>query len=105
METNAALVQHHQRRPGTDFLWSRVDDVRQENNRLRQHSQALQARYHHWRQRSVLVECAWCQQHIRWQWRPDPLPVPMTSHGICPSCYTTVTRELGLMSHQMPLTG
>jgi hypothetical protein len=105
METHASaplyraeLVQSQQLRQ-LNALWvRRAEDVRRESRRLRQHSRILQARYQHWRQHYFLVECAWCEEHLSWQFmeEPWPLALPATSHGICPTCFVTVLQELRL---------
>ena len=91
----AELVQNHQLRQWNALWLSRAEGVRQESRRLCQHSRALQARCQQWRQRYLLVECAWCEKHISWQFMEEPLAeLPVTSHGICPTCFVTVLREL-----------
>jgi hypothetical protein len=105
METNAVLLQSRQLRQWNAVWVSRARAVRQESRGLHQHAQALHTRWQHWCQRYLRVECAWCQQLIRWQILPAPVPVPTPSHGICLRCYATVTRELGLRSRRMPMTG
>jgi hypothetical protein len=105
METNASaplpraeLAQSRQQRQ-LSVIWSWLAaGVREESGRLCQQSRALHARYQQWRQRYYLVECAWCKKHLRWQYMADPLPVPMTSHGVCPTCHATVLRDLSLMA-------
>ena len=73
----------------------RARAARQESRRLRQHARALQARYQHWRQRYLLVECTWCQKHLSWQYLDQPLvDLPPTSHGVCPTCFATQVQEL-----------
>ena len=42
---------------------------------------------------SLLIVCAWCQQHIGWQ-RVQTLTPLTTSHSICPRCYEQVSREI-----------
>ena len=103
METNASapllraeLVQSHQLRQWNAFWVSRAEEVRQESSRLCQHSRALQARYQSWRQHYFLIACAWCEKHISWQYLEEPVAVPATSHGICPACFETEVRALGL---------
>jgi hypothetical protein len=105
METNAALVQSHHLRQRNAVWVSRARAVRQQSRCLCQHVLELQTFYQHWYQYYLRVACAWCEEHIRWQSMATPMPVPMTSHGICPSCYATVTRELDLRRGGMPLTG
>jgi len=111
METNtSALLPHpelvlsHQLRQRNASWLQRARGVRQESRGLRQHSHALCTRSQQWRQRYFRVECAWCKTLIRWQFMPDPVPVTRTSHGICPTCFATVTYELSLMSPCMPTT-
>jgi len=103
METNASapllraeLVHSHQLRQRNAFWLSRAERVRQESGRLCQQACELQARYQHWRQRYFLITCAWCEKPIRWQYLEEPLAVPATSHGICPVCFETEVRALGL---------
>ena len=103
METNAfaslpraELVPSSQLRQRNAFWVSRAEEVRQESRRLCQHSRALQARYQSWRQHYDLIACAWCAKPIRWQYLEEPLAVPATSHGICPTCFATELRALGL---------
>jgi hypothetical protein len=105
METNAsaplshaALVQNHQLRQWNAAWLSRARDVRHKSRGLCQHTRELQARCQQWSLRYFLVECAWCQKHIRWQIMQASVPVSTTSHGICLPCHTTVIRELNLMS-------
>ena len=77
-------------------LWVfRARKARQESRRLRQHARALQALYQYWRQRYLLVECTWCQQHLSWQYLDQPLvDLPPTSHGACPTCFATQVQAL-----------
>jgi len=103
METNASaalpraeLVPSSQLRQRNAFWVSRAEEVRQESSRLCQHSRALQARYQYWRQHYFLIACAWCEKHISWQYLEEPVAVPATSHGICPACFETEVRALGL---------
>jgi hypothetical protein len=42
---------------------------------------------------SLLIVCAWCQQHICWQRVQTPTPFKI-SHGICARCYGQVSREI-----------
>jgi hypothetical protein len=74
----------------------------QASRELRRHAHKLQVRCQQLSWRYILIECAWCQQHIRWEIIQSCVPVTETSHGICPTCYTTVTRELGLLTRRMP---
>jgi hypothetical protein len=115
METNtpmlwprAALVQSQHLRQGTAVWVRRARAVRQESRRLRQHARALRARCQHWHQRYLLVACGWCEKHLSWQYLDKPLTLPVvtqpaTSHGICPACYVTVARELGLRQSRASL--
>ena len=73
----------------------RARQARQESRRLREHASALQACYQYWRQRYLLVECTWCQQHLSWQSLAQPMvELPPTSHGVCPTCFATQVQEL-----------
>jgi len=103
METNASaslpraeLVPSSQLRQRNAFWVSRAEEVRQESRRLRQHSRALRAEYQYWRQHYSLIACAWCEKPIRWQYLEEPWAVPATSHSICPTCFATELRALGL---------
>src|SRR5215510_10412292 len=58
----------------------------------------LQEHYHHIRSHYLLIVCAWCQKHIRWQLKEDASFPVHTSHGICPACVVNVSRELGVMA-------
>jgi hypothetical protein len=105
METNAStplshaeLVQNHHLRQLNQAWLSRARAVQHESRGLRQHSHELRTRCQQWSQRYLRVTCAWCQKLIRWQSMPAPVPMPMTSHGICPTCYATVMHELDLMN-------
>src|SRR5262249_23688281 len=44
------------------------------------------------RQRYYLIECAWCQKHIRWK-RKEPLSPFQVSHGLCAHCFAHVSQE------------
>lgn len=56
--------------------------------RARAHYEHLAAR----RQRSYLIACAWCQQHIRWK-RKEPASPYEVSHDICAPCFAYVSQE------------
>jgi hypothetical protein len=56
----------------------------------------LQEQFQTLRHRYVLIECAWCKTHIRWQRKKHPSPDD-TSHGICPRCFEDVSRGLGVI--------
>ena len=69
-----------------------------------QNRDELRERYHYFqtkyraqfielRQRYYLIECAWCQRHIRWQRKEYAAPGD-TSHGICPSCAADMLRDI-----------
>ena len=89
----AELVQNAHLRQWNAVWVQRARRDRQESRRLRQHARELHARYQHWRQRYLLVECAWCQKHLSWQYMEKPMTeVPPTSHGVCPSCFETQWR-------------
>ena len=95
METNAVLMQSRSLRQWNAVWVSRARAVRQESRCLRQHSGELQARYQHWRQRYLRVECTWCQKLLGWQYMGKPLVEgPPTSHGVCPTCFEIQMREL-----------
>jgi hypothetical protein len=80
-------------------LRRRAAAVRRVSRRLRRHTRVERTRYQSWRQRYLLVACAWCQTHLSWQYLDKPFVLPIvdalpTSHGICPSCLETQLREL-----------
>jgi hypothetical protein len=95
MDTNASA-------PLARAAWlARARAVQQESRQLCAASRALLVRSQQWRQCYILIACAWCAKTIRWQLLHGPVPVPGTSHSICPPCYVTVTRELSLKgAHQ-----
>ena len=88
METNASAVLSH-----AEWL-GRARAVQQESRRLREYARALRVRCQQSYRRYLLIACAWCHKPIRWQSIQGTRPVPRTSHGICPTCYVTVTRLL-----------
>ena len=49
------------------------------------------------RQRYYLIECAWCQRHIRWVPKP-PSMAGDTSHGICRPCAARILTQLKTMA-------
>jgi len=109
MDTNAAAVlsraalgeSQHLRQLNAVWL-GRARRVQQASRELCLHAHKLQVRGQQLSRRYILIECAWCQQHIRWEILQGCVPMTETSHGICPTCYTTVTRELGLLNRRMP---
>ena len=111
MDTNASaplslavLVRNHQLRQWNVLWLGRARGVRQESRGLCQHSRDLYTQSQQLRQHYFRIECAWCTKLIRWQCMEAPVPVTGTSHGICPTCFTTVTYALSLMSPCMPTT-
>jgi hypothetical protein len=61
--------------------------VRHASSQLRHHAHALCTRAAHWRQHYLLVVCAWCTQRIRWEVLEEAGAEPVTSHGICATCF------------------
>jgi hypothetical protein len=59
--------------------------------RLQEHYQQIRGRY-------LLIVCAWCQQHIRWERKKNASGLVHTSHGICPACVVHVLGELDVMA-------
>lgn len=62
--------------------------------KLRQHYvPEVQAQFTNLRNRYLLIECAWCQRRIGWKRKTAAVP-DETSHSICPSCVTTLCKEM-----------
>jgi len=59
---------------------------------LQERSRANCERFAALRQRYYLIECAWCQKHIRWK-RKEPSSPCEVSHGICAQCFAHVSQE------------
>lgn len=53
----------------------------------------IQAQCTNLRNRYLLIECAWCQRRLGWKRKTAAVPGE-TSHSICPSCATTLFKEM-----------
>ena len=76
-----------------------ADMLRQRNERIKTYLslqikyRELQAQFTNLRNRYLLIECAWCQRRIGWKRKTAAVPGD-TSQGICPSCATTLFKEM-----------
>jgi hypothetical protein len=71
---------------------------------LQSRYKSLQEHFHQIRSRYLLIVCAWCQQHVRWQRKKDAASPIHTSHGICLACVVHVLGELDVMTRNAPGT-
>ena len=57
----------------------------------------LRAQFIGLRQRSLLVQCAWCQRRLGWKRTQAAVP-GATSHSICPRCAADIVKTIALLT-------
>jgi hypothetical protein len=89
------LSQTLEEEQGADMLRQRDEQIEKYLS-LQTKYRDLQAQFANLRNRYLLIECAWCQRRIGWKRKTTAVPGE-TSHGICPSCATTLFRKMQAM--------